>query len=294
MGVHGWSMSETDPPAEMALIEERRKAIRPTMSVRKAASAAHISEGRWRSLAKGVHQVSKGNAIPTRAPADTLARMAKVVGATPDQLREAGRDDAAEEMLRADSDPAHIGAPLEPLPDATAEVVERSWSDVHALVEAVQELDVAPSQLVMATRQIIFVMSGFLIMRILDSADPRAHEHLLARVYRERDQWDQELAADKSPPSWLRRSDETAEESAATVVNDWSPKEEENAVETTQEPDAPGKAPQSKNAGAGDPREEDYDLAARDTGGISEGEQTRRDMDQQGEAPDPDGPEDGA
>ena len=54
--------------------------------------------------------------------------------------------------------------------------------------------------------------------------------------------------------------------------------------------------PPSKDekTGAGDPREEDYDLAARDTGGISEGEQTRRDMDQQGEAPDPDGPEDGA
>lgn len=287
-------MSEPTQPPEAQLLERLRTGHRPKLSVRSAADQAGMSDARWRQIAKGFKYEAGGIRVPARAPADTLARMAKVVGATPDQLREAGRDDAAEEMLRADSDPAHIGAPLEPLPDATAEVVERSWSDVHALVEAVQELDVAPSQLVMATRQIIFVMSGFLIMRILDSADPRAHEHLLARVYRERDQWDQELAADKSPPSWLRRSDETAEESAATVVNDWSPKEEENAVETTQEPDAPGKAPQSKNAGAGDPREEDYDLAARDTGGVSEGEQTRRDMDQQGEAPDPEGPEDGA
>lgn len=59
-----------------------------------------------------------------------------------------------------------------------------------------------------------------------------------------------------------------------------------------------------KKTEAGDPRvtllpvahedEDDQDLAARDTGGISEGEQTRRDMDQQGEAPDPEGPEDGA
>ncbi|OBA66784.1 hypothetical protein A5777_17920 [Gordonia sp. 852002-10350_SCH5691597] len=40
--------------------------------------------------------------------------------------------------------------------------------------------------------------------------------------------------------------------------------------------------------------DDQFALAARDTGGISEGEQTRRDMDQQGEAPDPDGPEDGA
>lgn len=70
------------------------------MSVRRAAESASISEGRWRSLAKGTHQVSKGTAVPTRAPADTLARMARVVGATPDQLQEVGRQDAAEELVR--------------------------------------------------------------------------------------------------------------------------------------------------------------------------------------------------
>ena len=71
-------------------------------------------------------------------------------------------------------------------------------------------------------------------------------------------------------------------------------RDRDNAVEATQEQDAPGEADPNEKADAGDPREEDYDLAARDTGGISEGEQTRRDMDQQGEAPDPEGPEDGA
>lgn len=82
----------------MELIESLRKQVRPAMSVRKAAEAASISEGRWRSLAKGTHQVSKGTAVPTRAPADTLARMARAVGATPDQLREVGRNDAADEL----------------------------------------------------------------------------------------------------------------------------------------------------------------------------------------------------
>lgn len=76
-----------------------------------------------------------------------------------------------------------------------------------------------------------------------------------------------------------------------------------NAVEATTQSDAPGEADEDKNAGAGDPRvtlvpvaydDADEPVAARDTGGISEGEQTRRDMDQQGEAPDPEGPEDGA
>lgn len=76
-----------------------------------------------------------------------------------------------------------------------------------------------------------------------------------------------------------------------------------NAVEATTQQDAPGEADEDKNAGAGDPRvtlvpvaydDADEPVAARDTGGVSEGEQTRRDMDQQGEAPDPEGPEDGA
>lgn len=91
-------MDEQVVPPEMELVERLRKSIRPALSVRKAATSAEISEGRWRSLAKGVHQVSKGQAIPTRAPADTLARMANVVGAKPEQLREVGRDDAADEL----------------------------------------------------------------------------------------------------------------------------------------------------------------------------------------------------
>lgn len=89
-----------------------------------------------------------------------------------------------------------------------------------------------------------------------------------------------------------------------------------NAVETTQEQDAPGEAsPNKKTHGGVSPSNKearqrvlreirrravanteatDEPVAARDTGGISEGERTRRDMDQQGEAPDAEGPEDGA
>ena len=47
--------------------------------------------------------MSKGTAVPTRAPADTLARMAQTVGATPEQLREAGREDAADELEALES-----------------------------------------------------------------------------------------------------------------------------------------------------------------------------------------------
>lgn len=93
-------MSETERPPEGELIERLRVETRPQLSVRKAASAAGISEGRWRSIVKGTHQVTKGTAIPTRAPAATLARMAKVVGATPEQLVAMGRQDAADELVR--------------------------------------------------------------------------------------------------------------------------------------------------------------------------------------------------
>lgn len=36
--------------------------------------------------------------VPVEGPANTLARMAQVVGVTPEQLQEAGREDAAEEL----------------------------------------------------------------------------------------------------------------------------------------------------------------------------------------------------
>ncbi|MBY0440954.1 MAG: hypothetical protein K2Q25_02265 [Mycobacteriaceae bacterium] len=91
-------MSELGPPPEALLIEQLRTEIRPKLSIRAAAEAAGISDARWRQIAKGHNQASKDVRVPARAPADTLARMARVVGATPDQLRQVGRDDAAAEL----------------------------------------------------------------------------------------------------------------------------------------------------------------------------------------------------
>lgn len=88
----------TQPP-ESKLIDDLRQAVRPKLSVRSAAAAAGISEGRWRQIIKGYNQISKDTVVPSIAPADTLARMARVVGATPEQLKAAGRDDAAEELV---------------------------------------------------------------------------------------------------------------------------------------------------------------------------------------------------
>lgn len=72
---------------------------RAGISARKAAKLAGISEGRWRQIANGYQTVSRGVHIPVRkAPADTVARMAHVVGIAPEQLEEADRADAAEEL----------------------------------------------------------------------------------------------------------------------------------------------------------------------------------------------------
>ncbi|MFD4830220.1 helix-turn-helix domain-containing protein [Streptomyces uncialis] len=72
-----------------AALENRR------LSARKAAKAAGISEGRWRQIVNGYQTPSKGVHVPAIGSTDTIARMAQVVGVTPEQLEEAGREDSA-------------------------------------------------------------------------------------------------------------------------------------------------------------------------------------------------------
>ena len=97
-GWDSWLVSEPTQRPEAELIERLRTQARPELSVRNAARQAEISEGRWRQIIKGYKQESGGVRVSVRAPAGTLARMARVVGATPNQLREVARDDAADEL----------------------------------------------------------------------------------------------------------------------------------------------------------------------------------------------------
>jgi hypothetical protein len=71
-------------------------------SARAAARQAGISEGRWRQITSGYQVVSPGVYAPVRGPARTVARMAAVAGLTPEQLRAAGRDDAARLLAAPD------------------------------------------------------------------------------------------------------------------------------------------------------------------------------------------------
>ena len=81
---------------EGKLIERAQK--RSSLSQRQAAPLAGISENHWRNIVKGYSTVSAGVTAPIRGHAETVARMAQVVGVTPEQLTEAGRDDAAVEL----------------------------------------------------------------------------------------------------------------------------------------------------------------------------------------------------
>ncbi|KWT61879.1 hypothetical protein ADL21_11405 [Streptomyces albus subsp. albus] len=90
-----------EAPPEAALIAAATR--RSGLSVRQAAKQAGISEGWWRQIVKGYQSLSGGGFGPVRGPAETVARMAQVVGVTAEDLVGAHRPDAAEELRRLPS-----------------------------------------------------------------------------------------------------------------------------------------------------------------------------------------------
>ena len=86
-------------PPEGKLIADALE--RSGMSIRQASKRAGLSYGRWRQITSGVQNVSPGEWARVTGPAATVARMARVVNLTPDQLAEAGREDVAEAMRRS-------------------------------------------------------------------------------------------------------------------------------------------------------------------------------------------------
>lgn len=100
------------------------------MSQNKAATLAGMSGTRWRQIVTGIASGGKGIQIPVHGNAETLARMARAVGVTPEQLSAVDREDAARELRRL---PPLDGDNSEP---TLGEVVER----MNALAEEVKEL----------------------------------------------------------------------------------------------------------------------------------------------------------
>jgi hypothetical protein len=97
-----------EPPPEAKLIHLLREEMFPAVSMREAARRAGMGTATWVQAEQGYRKVTSAVTIPVRATADKLASMALVVGAVPDQLREAGRDDAAvilQKLIDAGPDP---------------------------------------------------------------------------------------------------------------------------------------------------------------------------------------------
>ena len=106
-----------DPPPEGRLIAAA--ASRMNLSIREAARRAGLSYGRWRQVTQGYQNVSPGSFAPVHAPAKTVAKMAAVVGITPEQMETEGqRPDAAEIMRLATASEPRRDRPLRALEDS--------------------------------------------------------------------------------------------------------------------------------------------------------------------------------
>ncbi|SHL26215.1 helix-turn-helix domain-containing protein [Actinacidiphila paucisporea] len=122
-----------DAPPEGVLI--KRAAVAARLSQREAARRADISETRWRQLVSGYQVVSRAK-VPVRSPDDTLARMARAVGVTAEQLEEAGRAGAAAALREAEAE--EEAAPAGRSPDAgpgePGNRVDERWHLVQAVL----------------------------------------------------------------------------------------------------------------------------------------------------------------
>lgn len=117
------------PPWGLLIAQALKKS---RMSAREAAKRAGMSDGRWRQIVSGYQTVSAGVYAPVRGPAETLARMAQVVGVTPEQLEQAGRSDAAAELRELPSLP-------EPEQELTARELTERLRELTAEFEAERE-----------------------------------------------------------------------------------------------------------------------------------------------------------
>lgn len=132
-----WAMSEQpEQRPEGRLIGTMQK--RSGLSQRQAAARAAMSEGHWRAIVSGYRTVNAGVYTPVRGPAETVARMAHVVGVTPEQLIEVGRQDAAEELRVLP--PGGEAAPEPTVAELAAELAEvkRANAEMAARIDRIE------------------------------------------------------------------------------------------------------------------------------------------------------------
>jgi transcriptional regulator with XRE-family HTH domain len=137
----------TQQPVVMKLIRERRK--RMHLSYDRAATRAGISGTRWRQLEDGHRAIRGVGYIPEEAPPATLARMAYVVGVTPDELISDGQPAAGAELadlieLRSREDgetQAEAARAVSTLPWLNAEQREHLEQELAQDIRRIREQD---------------------------------------------------------------------------------------------------------------------------------------------------------
>ena len=123
MSVHETHDTEDHPltgqeprlPPEALLMQRRREALTPPVSRRQAAAKAGISPSQWSDVERGSKKAGTGVVVPVQATARTLAKMARAIGVTADELAAAGREDAARD-LRATADRTQLRQRLAAIP----------------------------------------------------------------------------------------------------------------------------------------------------------------------------------
>lgn len=116
-------------PPEGELIKTALVASR--ISQREAARRANISDTRWRQIVSGYQSIG-GSKVSFRSPADTVARMARVVDLQPEQLEAVGREDVATALR------AIVAKEREeesaPFVDGSVSRVDERWHMLEALL----------------------------------------------------------------------------------------------------------------------------------------------------------------
>ncbi|MEU9887914.1 hypothetical protein [Sphaerisporangium sp. NPDC051011] len=136
--------TKLERPLEAKLIEDRRREAIPPMSPEVAARAIPISGKRWREIEKGFDAAGR----PTRARPALLAKIAKLLNITPEDLDRVDRADAArihratlqqeEAALQQEREEEREAASSAGDADATPAEVQQ------AIEQALQEIDENP------------------------------------------------------------------------------------------------------------------------------------------------------
>lgn len=89
------AMTTPNPPPESDLVRRKHKNRVPKLTAHAAAQQSGVSYATWRNITRGLRYRDSGEITTYRPESEVLARVALVLGITPDELRDVNRHDAA-------------------------------------------------------------------------------------------------------------------------------------------------------------------------------------------------------